>query len=149
MFARRGVIETPRTSPYGEPMICTNCDSTLSKDEPYRFCPYCGTSLGATDGAADTVQTNQISDMSAEGADDTIRTEALPSSKAGTPKFSETRWFMAATKPEELSDAEPENYEDIDQMTDPYKSSDKLPKTVREKFSLSETAQHEKLKKDK
>lgn len=67
---------------------------------------------------------------------ETTRAEAP---RPGDPGFSETAWFMAAVRPEQLAEAEGEalDYSEQEIMTDRYRVSEKLPDEVRKDFSLS------------
>jgi len=136
-------------------MNCHQCQKELSSETSYRFCPFCGTQLDA--GTSDTAV-----DAAAIDDDDTIPTkspfhksenenETDNEKPAGEKKrsFSETAWFMASTLPEDLDDATPENYSDIDKMNEPYEQTSKLSSPLRKEFSLSETAQHKAIKDDK
>ena len=126
-------------------MNCNQCQQDLASDHNYRFCPYCGAQLDA--GIAGTSV-----DAAAIDGDNTIPNES-PFHKSETDdekpakkkkrSFSETAWFMASKQPEELDDSTPENYTDIDRMTEPYEHTGKFPKPLRKEFSLSETAQLE------
>ena len=53
-------------------------------------------------------------------------------------KFSETAWFLAAVSPEQLGETEGEatSFEEADAMTQRYERAGKLPKDVRQSFSL-------------
>jgi len=117
-------------------MNCPHCNNTLEKTNNYRFCPYCGAAL--IEPKNSTIPTTETPTYTADG------NEPTPEQRAD-PKFSETRWFLAATTPEELADASAENYQDIDQLTEPYENPEKLPTQLRKKYSLSETGQQPKM----
>jgi hypothetical protein len=122
-------------------MNCHQCQQDLASDTNYRFCPYCGTQLAAPSAGSNTIpdagDTITVPALTAETTD----ADEPPTGKKKR-SFSETAWFMASALPEELDDATPENYADIDTMTEPYEQSGKLPSPVRKEFSLSETGQH-------